>query len=342
MDLKKNLIEVAIYSTGIAAAFLVAGLFLAFLGHDAIKAFQTLLFTPFNSAMGVRLTVQKFIPLLLMGLGFAVPLMARKYNVGVEGQFLLGAIGAVTLAFTIGSLLPAPLLITLMVISSIVFGMVWAVIPAVLLYKFGVNEIISTILLNFISFYLVDFVATGPWRDSFAGHPMTLPIPEQGILPVIIRTPPLNVGVVIALIFPFLAFFYIYRTVSGYELRATGANSRASAVFGINAKYIGPLSLVLGGMLAGLAGGLEVTGLHHRLVGGMHSNYGALAILVALICRGNPIGVILTSLFISIVEIGADAMQRTMGVPVELVLIVQSMILLFVLLTDVIMGRKRW
>ncbi|MEM2613555.1 MAG: ABC transporter permease, partial [Nitrososphaerota archaeon] len=315
MDLHKILREIAFYSTGITVAFVVAGLSLILMGHDILKGYYTLFFTSFSSLSGISLTILKFIPLLLMSLGFAIPLMARKYNVGVEGQFLLGAIGAVTVAFSLSSL-PGPILITLILTGGVIFGAAWALIPALMLYKFNVNEIISTILLNFISFYLVDYIATGPWRDVFAGHPMTLPIPDQGILPLIIQNPQINMGFILALLFPFLAYLYVYRTVRGYELRAVGANPRASMIFGINTNYIAPLSLIIGGMLSGLAGSIEVAGLHYRLIEGMHSNYGSLSILIALICKGNPIGVILTSFFISVIEIGASGMQRTMGVPV--------------------------
>lgn len=340
MDLKKIANDAMPYAIGVIAAFLVAGLFLALMGQNVLEGYYTIFFTSFGSLTGISLTIFKFIPLLLMGLGFAIPLMTRKYNVGVEGQFLLGAIGAVTVVFVLGPL-PAPILLPLVLICSIVFGALWALIPALMLYKFNVNEIISTILLNFISFLLVDYVATGPWRDTFAGHPMTLPIPSQATLPLLVRSPQVHIGFLIALALPFLAYFYIYRTVPGYELRAVGANPKASSVFGIKAQYVAPLSLVLGGMVSGLAGGFEVTGLYYRLVEGMHSNYGALAIIVALICKGNPIGVILASLFISIIEVGASGMQRTMGVPVELVFIVEALMLLFILMADVMRARRK-
>ncbi len=340
MDVRRLLAEAVPYAVGVVAAFLVAGIFLALMGQDVIKGYYTIFFTSFGSLTGVSLTIFKFIPLMLMGLGFAIPLISRKYNVGVEGQFLLGAIGAVAVVFMLGPM-PAPVMLPLVLIASMIFGAIWALIPALMLYKFNVNEIISTILLNFIAFLLVDYVATGPWRDTFAGHPMTLPIPKEATLPLLVRSPQIHIGFIIALALPLLAFFYIYRTVPGYELRAVGANPKASSVFGIKAHYIAPLSLVLGGIVAGLAGGFEVTGLYYRLVEGMHSNYGALAIIVALICKGNPIGVILTSLFIAIIEVGANGMQRTMGVPVELVFIVEALMLLFILMADVMRARRR-
>lgn len=340
MNLEKLLRESAFYSIGIVVAFAIAGLSLFLMGHDVLLGYYTLFFTSFGSFSGISLTILKFIPLLLMGLGFAIPLSARKYNVGIEGQFLLGAVGAVTVVFSFYSL-PGPLLIFMMLIGSIVFGALWAAIPAYMLYKFKVNEIISTILLNFISFLLVNLVAMGPWRDVFAGHPMTLPIPEHAVLPLLVQNPSINVGFTIAIFIPLAVFFYLNKTVQGFELRAVGANPRAATIFGIRTNLLAPFSLIIGGILGGLAGGLEVAGLYHRLIDGLHSNYGPLAILVALIGRGHPVGVVLASLFISVIEIGASGLQRTMGVPVELIFIIEALMLVFILVTDVVRERRK-
>lgn len=313
---------------------------LALLGQDVLQGVDLLLTAPFASSISLGLFFLKFIPLLLMALAFSVPFILGKFNVGTEGQFLLGAVGAVTAAFTFGSL-PGYAAVPALVLFSMVFGIGWALIPAIMLYKFKVNEIVSTIMMNFIAIYLVLWVATGPWRDPFAGNPETLQIPGAYQLPLLSSSPQVSVGLVVALVIPFALYYYVFRTVQGYELRASGSNPRASAVFGINASLLAPLALVIGGAIAGLAGGFEVAGLQLRLIEGIQSDYGPLSLIVALIARGNPLGVIVTALFVSVIEIGGSAMNAVLGVPSEMVYVIEALLLLFILMADVIQRRRK-
>jgi len=325
------------YAIAIGAAFAVTGLLLFSLGQSVALGYRTILTTSFSSLPNFIQTLLKFVPIYLMGIGFSIPLASRKFNVGIEGQFLLGAVGATTVGIALGAL-PRPLLVPTLLIVASAMGALWASVPALLLYFFGVNEIISTILLNFISFYLVDMFALGRWRDVGAGHPMTIPISPAAHMPFIYGQ--LNAGPVISLALALLAFLLLYRSVFGYELRATGANPIASFKFGINTKLLGPLSLVLGGAAAGLAGGIDVAGFYFRFVEGMQSNYASLAILVSLMARGNPIALLLTSFFFSVIEVGANAMQRTMGTPYEVALITEALMLLFVMTVETFRERR--
>lgn len=328
------------YLIGLVAALSAAGLLLAVLGKNVLQGYATLLTASFGSTTNVGLLILKFIPLLMMSLAFSVPLIVRKFNVGNEGQFLLGAIGAVTVGLTFSDL-PGAIGLPLLLLGSMLFGLAWAAIPALMLYKFKVNEIISTILMNFISFYLVLYVATGSWRDEFAGHPETRPIPGSFELPLLSANPQVSLGFIISIVLPLLAYYYVFKSVQGYELRAAGANDRAAYVFGINSKLLAPFAIMLGGALAGLAGGIEVAGLQFRLLEGMQSNYGALSIIVALIASGNPLGLFLSALFISMIEIGGSAMKATMGVPVETVYVIEALLLLFILMANVYRRRRR-
>ncbi|HVP22663.1 MAG TPA: ABC transporter permease [Conexivisphaerales archaeon] len=332
--------ELVPYLIGVGAALAAAGLMLALLGKNVPQGFAILLTASFGSATNFGLLILKFIPLLLMSLGFSIPLIVRKFNVGVEGQFLLGAVGAVAVGLTFSNGLGIAS-VPVLLLASIAFGMFWAFIPAILLYRFKVNEIVSTILMNFISFYLVLWVATGPWRDQFAGHPETRQIPGAYFLPLLSSNPEVSVGLVIAAIIPFLAYYYIYKSVQGFELRSAGANARASYVFGVNSSFLAPFALVIGGGLAGLGGGLQVAGLQLRLVDGMQSNYGALSTIIALIAGGNPLGVIVSTLFISVIDVGGSAMNAIMGVPVEMVYVIEALLLLFILMANVYRRRRR-
>ena len=204
------------------------------------------------------------------------------------------------------------------------------------MYKFNINEILSTVLLNFVSFALIDYVCTGPWRDPGAGHPTTIAIGTNGFLPMLVNNPPLHSGIIIAVLVAVGIYIYTSRTTGGYELVATGANPRAAGVYGIKVRRMFVLSLVLAGAVAGLSGALEVAGVQHRLIEGMQSNFLVLGLIIGLISRGNNLAVPFVAFAIAVLEVGASAMQRTLMIPVEMVFIVEALILLFVLLSDVV------
>jgi simple sugar transport system permease protein len=207
-------------------------------------------------------------------------------------------------------------------------------VPALLLYRWGINEILTTMLLNFVSFSLVDYVATEVWRDPTAGHPTTVPVGAGAVLPVLLPRTTLHAGLLVSLAVAAAAYVFIARTTAGYELVASGANPRAARVFGIDVRRLFLLSLVLGGAVAGLSGGIEVAGVHRRLIEGMQSNYLLLGLIIGLIAKGNHAAVPIVAFFIAVLEVGASAMQRTLAIPGEMVFIVEALILLFILLSD--------
>ena len=326
------------YIIAIAAAFAVAGIFIGAMGFNVIDAYATILFTSFRTPNGFIQTLLKFVPLTLLALAFTVPLATGKFNIGGEGQLILGGIGAVAAGILFADL-PQIILLPLVLLSGILFGAIWGLIPGWLLYRFKINEILSTVLLNTVALYLIDYVATEVWRDPAAGHPTTIKIGAGGFLPMLIDNPPLHSGVILAIIIAVGIYFYTNRTASGYELVATGANPRASHVFGINTRILFVLSLVIGGALGGLAGAIEVSGVQHRLIEGFQSNFMALGLIIGLIAKGDNIAVPFVAFFIAILEIGASALQRTMSIPVEMVFIVEALILIFVLFSDVVRRR---
>jgi ABC-type uncharacterized transport system permease subunit len=326
------------YLLAVVASFAAAGIFIAAMGFNVPKAYATILFTSFRTPNGFVQTLLKFVPLLLQALAFTVPLTAGKFNIGGEGQLIVGAIGATAVGILFADL-PSPLLLPMLILAGILFGAFWAAIPAWLLYRFGINEILTTVLMNFVSFSLIDYVATEIWRDPMAGHPTTLPIGAGGELPLLVARPPLNAGIILAVFVAIVVYVYTNRTAAGYELVATGANPRASMVYGINVRQMFLLSLILGGALAGLSGAIEVAGIQHRLIEGLQSNYLLLGIIIGLIAKGNNLAVPFVAFFIAVLEVGASAMQRTMMIPVEMVFIVEALVLLFVLLSDVVRRR---
>ncbi|MDR7495306.1 MAG: ABC transporter permease [Armatimonadota bacterium] len=326
------------YVLSVGIAFATVGIFLAAMGFDVLRAYETILFTSFRSVNGFAQTLLKFVPLLLLALAFAVPLAAWKFNIGGEGQLIAGAVGAAAAGIVLAGL-PRPVLLPLLLVVGILFGALWAAVPAWLLHRFGISEILTTVLMNFVSFGVMDYVATEVWPDASAGHPTTIPIGAGGRFPLLVTSPPLHAGLIVALVVAAGIYAYINHTAAGYELRATGANPRAAALHGIAVGRIFLLSLVLGGAVAGLAGAIEVAGVHHRLIEGVQSNYLLLSILIGLIARGQVAAVPFVAFAIAALEVGARAMQRTMMIPVEVVFVVEGLILIFVLLSDVVRRR---
>lgn len=330
MGLGESLIK---YSVSLLLAFLAAMIIISLSGSDPLSGVASIITIPFSNPDILSLLIQKFSTILLMSLAFSISLKAYRFNVGIEGQFLLGAIGAAVTGILVNA--PPILMPTLVLIAGLSLGALWASIPAYLLYKFGVNEIVSTLLMNFISFYLVDLIATGGLRDTAAGHPMTIPIRIEAALPTIVTSPRMSIMPVIAVIMVLGIGLFLYRTVAGYELRASGSNKKASYIYGINVKFWETFSIILGGALAGLAGAMEVSGLHMRLISGMQSNYILVAILAALLARGEPVWLVIASMGISVVEVGSAALQRTSGVPSELGLVIEGVLLLVILTFEI-------
>jgi simple sugar transport system permease protein len=323
------------YFLAVLASFVAAGIFIALMGFDVFKAYTTILFTSFRTSNGFIQTLLKFVPLVLLAYAFTIPLTSGKFNIGGEGQMMAGGIGAAAVGIIFTNL-PPILLIPMVILGGIVAGALWGFIAAWLLYKFNINEILTTVLLNFVAFALIDYVCTGPWRDPAAGHPTTIAIGKGGWLPLLTHNPPLHIGIIIAVLVAIGVYIYTARTTGGYELIATGANPRAAGVYGVNVRRMFLMSLVLGGGIAGLAGALEVAGIQHRLIEGMQSNFLVLGLIIGLISKGNNAAVPFVAFLIAVLEVGASAMQRTLMIPVEMVFIVEALILLFVLLSDVV------
>ncbi len=326
------------YFLAVLAAFAAAGIFIGLMGFNVLEAYRTILTTSFRTANGFVQTLLKFVPLVLMSLAFTIPLKAGKFNIGGEGQLIVGATGAAAVGILLADL-PLLILLPLVLAAGVVCGALWAFVAAGLLYRFNIHEILSTVLLNFVAFQVLDYVATEIWRDPVAGHPTTIPIGAGGELPLLLARPPLHSGFILAVLVAAAAYWFTDRTSAGYELVATGANPKAAGVYGINTRILFMLSLVLGGAMAGLAGAVEVAGVHHRLIEGMQSNFLQLGIIIGLTSKGNHAVVPFVALFIAILEVGANAMQRTLAIPVEMVFIVEALILVFVLLTDVLRRR---
>ena len=328
------------YVASVVLAFVAGGLVVLLLGHDPVRAFESVVTTSFSTQFGFVETMHKWVPVVLCAYAFTIPLATGKFNIGAEGQLLMGATGGVAVGI-LWSDLPMVVLLPCVLVAGVVAGALWAGVAAFLLVRFRVNEILSTVLLNFVSFQFIDYVASHVWPDRGAGHPATVRVGEGALLPRLGDAPGFHSGVLLAVVVCVLVAVGMRRTATGFEMTAVGANVRASLVHGVRTSRLAGAGLIVGGALGGLAGAIEVAGVHGKMLEGMQSNFLILGIIVGLMARGNMIAVPFVAFGISVLEVGASSMQRTAQVPVEVVLIIEALILIFILLSDVARNRLR-
>ncbi len=294
------------------------------------NALHALLFGAFGSwyAFGSG-TLVRATPLILTGLSIAIAFRAGVFNIGAEGQFLVGAAAATSLALATGNTVPAIVLIPALLLAGVAAGAIWAGIAAVLRERFGVLEVISTIMLNFVALYLVSYLVRGPIQEPTHVYPQTAPIARAAELPRFGATTRLHAGFGIAVLACAFAWWAMTYTAAGFRLRVVGANPRAAKSAGqIDVAAVTMRAFLVSGALAGLAGAIEVSGVTYALYENISPGYGYTAIAVALLARLNPAAVIVTGILFGGLEAGASAMQRDAGVPSVIVSVAEALIIL--------------
>lgn len=252
------------------------------------------------------------------------------FNIGAEGQIYLGGLGATLTAFMLAGL-PKIILIPCCIIGGAVFGAVWGAIPGYLKAKRNVNEVITTLLMNYIAIHFVHWTVNGPLKEPNATFPRTATLPDGAILPVLVPRTQLHIGILIALFFAFAVWFLLSRTTLGFQLRTTGSSPNTAFYAGMNVQKLTILALAISGGLAGIGGAVEIMGVHHCLLEGFSPGYGFDAIAVALLGATTVPGVILSGTLFGMLRAGANTMQRTVGIPTSLVFVIQGMAVLMVL-----------
>jgi simple sugar transport system permease protein len=311
---------------------LAAGLQLA--GYDAAAALAAL----WRGAVGswyalTSATLVRAVPLIVIGLGVALAFRAGALNIGAEGQFYAGAIAATWVGLHVTGR-PAAVAVPAVLLAAALAGAVWVAAPVWLKLRFGVLEVISTLLLNFVAESLVSLMVLGPLQESQHIYPQSDPIAEAARLPLLPGTR-LHAGLVLALLGAAALWYLFARTLWGFRLRAVGAGPRAAEISGrIDARRMGAVALLGSGALAGLAGGIEISGVSYALFQNLSPGYGFTGIAVALLARLHPLGVVITGLLFGALEAGAGAMQRDAGVPAVAVYVVEAVVIIVVLLAD--------
>lgn len=322
----------------IVLALVIGGLVIAMAGGDPFRSYAHIARASFGSLGVFSDTLVKAIPLILIGLACSVAFRMRLWNIGAEGQFFLGAFGAS--AVVLLPVLPADtspwIFIPVMMLAGILFGALWGFIPGFLKARFNVNEIISTLMMNYIAVAWNNFFIFAVWSES--GFQMSPVFPKTAWLPRLtdygknipeLRGLTTHLGLIIGLAAVFVIWFILYRSRWGYEIRLIGDNPRAAQYAGINISRNIILVMMLSGALAGLAGMSEVTGVVHRLQERMSPGYGFTGIIVAWLAKLNPFAVILVSILFGALLLAGREIQPS-GVPK----MIQGIILVSLIASD--------
>jgi len=321
----------------LAGALAASALIIALAGRDPAVAFGALLDGAFGSADSLSEVALKTCPLLLCGLAIAISFQAGVWNIGVEGQLVMGALAMAALG-THDLPLPAGLTLGVYLIAAAAAGAVWAGIAGVLKVRRNVNEVISTIMLNFVALGLIGYLVQGPLMEAGGRYPQTDAVLPALWMPRLVLGHRAHAGLLLALLIAAGTHLLLYRGVAGYEMRAAGLNPAAARLAGINVDARVFLAFVLSGALGGLAGGIEVSAVTHRLYEHFSPGWGFTAIAVGLLGRLSPAGVVVAAIFFGSLDAGSNAMQRAAGVSSVLVAIIQAL----VILSLVAIERGRW
>ena len=329
--------QVRAFAVGLLAALVVGAVLLQLTGHDPIEVYRSMFDSALGSRRGWSATLTRAVPLGLAGLAVAVAGSMGMWNIGAEGQIIAGAIAGAWVA-RIGPDLPGPVLIPAMLIGAVVGGGLLALGPAIARSQLGVNEIITTLMLNEVAIRVVRYLVNGPWKDPAGnGFPVAPELPDQSSLPDLFERA--NIGVLIAAVVVIGVGVYASRSAWGYELKVAGASARTAEYVGISLKAKLLTVLVLSGAIAGLAGGIELTGSSTRLVEGVANGYGFAGIIVAALALMRPSGVAVVAVAFGAVQIGGESI-RTQGVPDSISNILQGLIL-FGALVAAVWGNYR-
>jgi len=328
----------ALLACSIITAFLIGGVLIEILGASPILGYRALLAGAFGSIGGFIDVIVKATPLLLTGLGTAVAFGSGQFNIGSEGQIYMGALVAAWVDLTFQGL-PKPILLGLAILGGATGGAAWALIPAALKAFRGVNELIPSLMSNYVAILIIRYLVNGPMQQPDSYMPQTALVPAR--LPLLSPAPyRLHAGFVLALCMTAAVYILMRRTSLGFGFRAVGASPAAAKYGGVRIRQTVLLVMIISGGLSGLAGANELLGFHYRLIEGFSAGYGFTGILVALLGRLNPVGVAAASFLFSSLSVGANNMQRILKIPSSIAGIIQSIVVLLVLGTQVLLEYR--
>ncbi|MCS6908666.1 MAG: ABC transporter permease [Anaerolineales bacterium] len=325
----------------VLAALVVGAALIALTGVDPFFAYQKMWEGIAKSNYQIGLVLVKATPLLIIGLGLGLAFNSGVFNIGAEGQLYMGALIGTAIAIQAWGL-PAWLHILLSLVGGFVGGGLWGLLPGYLKARHNINEVITTILLNYIAIYIVSYFTHGPLRDNpfaEAALPQTPEVQPSSQLPLIWPPTRLHAGFPLGILLAAILYIVTYRMAFGYKARAVGSSPAAAHYAGMNPTQIMVIVMVVSGGLAGIAGTVEILGVQHRLRDMFSPGLGYSAIAIALMGNNHPLGILLASVVFGALQVGANNMQALAGVPVTIVDVIQAMVIFFVAVGAIIRWR---
>lgn len=332
-ELSSRLFRISAPIVSILFALFVAGFLLLAAGVNPLQAYLDIFQEALGSAYGLSETLVKTTPLIFASLGVSLAFRMQIWNIGAEGQIYMGACGASWVALFSG-IENHILMISAMFLAAFLFGGLWAGVAGLLRARWRVNEVIVTLLMNYIAILAVDFLVYGPWKDPKGfNFPLTAQFTDAARLTEYFDTR-LHSGFFLALICALVLYLFMERTVWGYEIKVIGSNPKAARYAGMRTGLAIFAVLFLSGAIAGIAGFSEVAGLQHRLQHGISPGYGYTAIIIAWLAKRSALGVVLVSFLMGVLLVGGDSLQITWQLPIAFVYAFQGLILFFLLASD--------
>jgi simple sugar transport system permease protein len=327
----------------ILCTLVVGALIFAALGKSPLEGFRVFFINPVSDLYGVSELLLKATPLMIIALGLAVGFRANIWNIGAEGQFIMGGVGASAIALFFQESSSA-LVLPGMLLAGALGGMAWASIAAFLKTQFNTNEILVSLMLVYIAQLTVSWLVHGPMIDPYGfGFPQSPMFEDSALLPVLIEGTRLNLAFVFALSAVLVIYLFMFRSFVGFQMLVAGEAPDAARYAGFSARRMVWIGLLAGGGMAGVAGMGEVAGPMGQLTENVSNNYGFAAIIVAFVARLNPIGIFFASLLMALLYLGGEQAQQYLGLPSSISNLFQGMLLLFLLGTDVLIHfRPRW
>ncbi len=314
----------------------------AALGKDPVRGFLVFFVAPFTSLFGLTELLLKATPLAICAIGLAIGFRANIWNIGAEGQFIVGAIAATGVALFVPPIPGVSLL--LMLFAGALGGMAWAAIPAWLRTRFNTSEILVSLMLVYVAELLVSWLVFGSWKDPMGfNFPQTKMFESAALLPTFWEGYRLNLSLGLAVVLLLAGYILLARTHLGFQMRVAGESPTAARYAGIPAKAMIWVGLAVGGACAGIAGMAEVAGPMGQLTDKVGSGYGFAAIIVAFVGRLHPLGIGLAALLMALFYIGGEQAQQYMGLPGSISKTFQGLLLFYLLAADVLIHyRVRW
>ncbi len=335
--------SMAYLSPVIATGLMLLGglLLFAALGKNPLEGFRVFFVSPISDLYGVSELLLKATPLMLCATGLAIGFRANVWNIGAEGQLIVGAIAASAVALYFYESPGGPHVLLLMVIAGGIGGMAWAAIPALLKTRFNTNEILVSLMLVYVAQLLVSYLVHGPMMDPDGfNFPQSRLFGESALLPLLIDGTRLNLAFVFALGALAAGYVFMYRSFAGFQMRVAGHAENAARYAGFSVARMTWIGLLGGGAMAGLAGMSEVAGPMGQITEHVSNNYGFAAIIVAFVARLNPVGIFFASLLMALLYLGGEQAQQYLNLPSSISNVFQGMLLLFLLGADVFVNYR--